>query len=110
MARVLSGQGPEMAPDTPRRSEPAGVAGRALRSRFLDSVFRQPEYALAEDVSQDFRCAGADAARHRERRVELPLPLVGRPIGAGRELGIRAQDLRRDLRQFLVELAPEELR
>src|SRR5262249_56976162 len=44
------------------------------------SVLRQAEHALGQDVPQDLRRAGTDAAPAREQLVELPLALVGRPV------------------------------
>src|SRR5439155_21694605 len=71
------------------------------------SVFRQAEHALAEDVLENLRRAGTDAARAREQLVELPLALVGRPRPA-RDLRVRPDHLRGRQRQLLVEMAPEE--
>src|SRR5204862_2287331 len=87
----------------------ARSASRASSSG-LASVLRQAQHALGEDVAEDLRRPGADAAGSREELVELPLALVGRPWGAVRDLRVRADHLRRDLRELLVQPAPEELR
>src|SRR5207247_623716 len=73
------------------------------------SVLREAEHALAQDVLEDLGRSGADAARAGEQFVELPLPVVGRPLGALRDLGVRPDDLGGRERQVRVELAPEEL-
>src|SRR5688572_19305466 len=73
------------------------------------SVLRQAQDALAQDVAEDLGGAGADTAAAREQLVELPLPVVGRPLRAVRDLRIRPDHLGGGERQLLVELAPEEL-
>src|SRR5919197_3518378 len=72
------------------------------------SVFRQAEHALAEDVLEDLRGAGTDAARPREQLVELPLALVGCPAAPG-DLRVGPDHLGSRQRQLLVQVAPEEL-
>src|SRR5438132_2796037 len=73
-------------------------------------VLGQPENTLGEDIAQDLGRAGADSAAARQELVEFPLAVVRRPGRAVGDLRVRADDLGRDVRQLLVELAPEELR
>src|SRR5262245_13970946 len=74
------------------------------------SVLGQPEYALAQDVAQNFRRPGPDAAGPGQQLVELPLTLVGRPLRAVGDLRVGTDDLGGDLGQLLIDLAPEQLR
>src|SRR5438034_6747293 len=88
----------------------ARVPGLGLHdTRYGTLVLGEAEQALGEDVTEDLRGPGADAARSREELVELPLALVRRPRGAVRDLRIRADHLGGDLREVPVHLAPEEL-
>ena len=48
------------------------------------SVLGKSEHPLAQDVAEDLRRAGADAAAARDQRVEFPLTVVGGGRG-GRE-------------------------
>src|SRR5262249_22068928 len=73
------------------------------------SVLRESEHALAEDVAEDFRGAGADTASARQQLVKLPLSLVGRPRRTGSDLRVWAQDLSGHQGQLLIYLAPVEL-
>src|SRR3990172_3900719 len=72
------------------------------------SVLRQPQDALPQNVFQDLGGAGSDRAGPRQQAVVRPLPLVRGP-GALRDLDGRSQDLRRQLGQLLIHLAPGEL-
>src|SRR5215467_8229220 len=73
-------------------------------------VLRQAEHALGEDVAKNLGGPGADPAAAGQQLVELPLAVVRRPRGAVGDLRVRSDDLRGDVRQLLIELAPEELR
>src|SRR5262245_34364653 len=75
------------APWTSRPTRP-GPPGERAPVRPL--VFRQPEHALAQDVAQDLRGAGADAAAAGEEAIELPLPLVRGPGAARGDLRVRS--------------------
>src|SRR6266705_1292319 len=87
-----------------------GQAPHGRRGLRRALVFGQAEHALGEDVAEDLRGAGADTARPREQLVELPLAPVRRPRRAVRDLRVRADYFGGDVRQLLVDLAPEELR
>src|SRR6266498_901838 len=75
----------------------------------MPSVLGQAEDALAQDIAEDLRGAGANTAAAREQRVELPLALVGRQGARCRDLRVGPDHLRGYIRQVLVHLAPEEL-
>src|SRR5712692_2785623 len=76
----------------------------------MTSVLGQAEDALTQNIAEYLRGARANAAAPREKRVELPLAVVGRERARRRDLGVRSDDLRGHVGQVLVHLAPEELR
>src|SRR4029453_4546223 len=56
------------------------------------SVLGQAEYALAEDIAENLRGAGADTAAPGEENVEFPLAVVGREGARGGDLRVQADD------------------
>src|SRR3990172_10699613 len=82
--------------------------GGGERIKVRGSVLRQPQDALPQNVFQDLGGAGPDRAGPCQQAVVRPLPLVRSP-GALRDLARGAQDLRRQLGQLLVHLAPGKL-
>jgi len=50
-----------------------GPAADAVARKRIGSVLRQAEHALAENVAEDFRSAGADAAPSSEEGIKFLL-------------------------------------
>src|SRR3990172_578085 len=73
------------------------------------SVLGKSEHPLAQDVAEDLRRAGADAAAAGDQRVELPLAVVRGERARRGDLRVGRDDWGGDVGQLLVHLAPEEL-
>src|SRR5262249_59044383 len=61
-------------------------------------------------VAEDPGGSRPDSARAREELVEFPLTAVRRPLRPAGDLRVRTDHLGGDVRQLLIDLAPEELR
>src|SRR5262245_48726089 len=73
------------------------------------SVFRETEYTLGEDIAKDLRCLGPDSARLGKQLVKRPLPPVRCPGWCSAELTKYPEKLPPELCERLVEMAPVEL-
>src|SRR5712692_8233287 len=109
-ARSTSAATRRLSPGAPARNGAMSMMGTAPSVMTVaSSVLGEAEDALAQNVAQDLRGAGADAAPAGEKGVELPLPVVGREGARLGDLRVRADRLARHVGQLLVDLAPEEL-
>src|SRR5262249_50530754 len=83
------------------------VAPQALHSCQVKSYAsaRQAEDALCDDVRLDLGGAAGDGADARPQERLLPAPAAG----GRRELGMRAEELQRQVVQALRQVGPEEL-